>query len=111
MTFKPALWRPIAVVLSAINLGAAGFAIASAEPWHAAAHVGLALAFGLWAQRLGLRLQASPLSAGELEPRLDALEFEVSDLRRELGEAQERLDFTERVLAQRPDSPQVGPDR
>jgi hypothetical protein len=28
------------------------------------------------------------------------LELEVSELRRELGEAQERLDFTERLLAQ-----------
>src|SRR5688572_14351804 len=34
MTFKPAIWRPIAVVLSAINLLGAGFAAGSAEPWH-----------------------------------------------------------------------------
>jgi hypothetical protein len=33
-------------------------------------------------------------------PRVDALELEVGELRRELGEAQERLDFTERMLAQ-----------
>ena len=39
------------------------------------------------------------LPGGELEPRLEALEFEVSDLRRELSETQERLDFAERLLA------------
>jgi hypothetical protein len=96
MTFKPALWHPIAVVLSAINLAAAGFAAASAEPWHATAHVALAAAFAVWAQRLR---QAPLQGGGELDSRVEALEFEMSDVRRELGEAQERLDFAERVLA------------
>ena len=36
--------------------------------------------------------------------RLNAVEAEVGDLRRELGEAQERLDFTERLLAQAKDA-------
>src|SRR5947199_208287 len=55
MTFKPAIWYPITVVLSAFNLVAVGFT--AAEPWHAATHAALALGFGLWAQRLrqGLR--------------------------------------------------------
>ena len=52
MTFKPAIWYPIAVVLSVINVLGVGFAARSAEPWHAAIHAVLALAFGLWAQRL-----------------------------------------------------------
>jgi hypothetical protein len=34
--------------------------------------------------------------------RLQALENEVGTLRQEMGEAQERLDFAERLLAQRP---------
>jgi hypothetical protein len=98
MTFKPALWRPIAVALSAINLVAVGFAAGSAEPWHAALHAGLGLAFGLWAQRL------RPGSAGsEPESRLEVLEAEVSNLRRELSETQERVDFAERVLARGPE--------
>ena len=71
MTFKPAIWYPIAVVLGAINLLGAGFAVGTAEPWHATVHAALALAFGLWARRL----------------------------RQELGETQERLDFAERLLA------------
>jgi len=97
MTFKPAIWYPIAVVLGAINLLGAGFAAGSAEPWHAAVHLGLALAFGLWARRL----QRGP-GGSELQDRLEALEaleFEVSNLRQELGETQERLDFAERLLA------------
>jgi chromosome segregation ATPase len=49
--------------------------------------------------------------AGEDQARLEALEAEMGDLRRELGEAQERLDFAERVLAQGPDARRVGPER
>jgi hypothetical protein len=96
MTFKPAIWQPIAVVLSFINLVAVGFAVGEAEPWHAGIHAALGLAFGLWAQRL----RQGPAGGGELEARFEALEFEVSDLRRELSETQERLDFAERLLAQ-----------
>jgi hypothetical protein len=41
--------------------------------------------------------------ASDVTDRLNALETEVVDLRRELGEAHERLDFTERLLAQKKD--------
>jgi hypothetical protein len=110
MTFKPAIWQPIAIVLSVINLVAVGFAAGAAEPWHAGVHAALGLAFGLWAQRLRQsRGGASELQGGS-EARLEALEFEVSDLRRELNEAQERLDFTERVLAKGPESRRVDPE-
>ena len=106
MTFKPAIWKPIAFVLSAVNLVAVGFAAGSAEPYHAAAHAALALAFGLWAERL----RRSP-SRIEGQAQLEELQADMSDVRKELGEVQERLDFTERVLAQRPESRQVGPER
>jgi len=109
MTFKPAIWYPIAVVLSVINLVGAGFAAGQAEPGHATIHAALALAFGLWAQRLRQRPGGSELPAG-LEA-LDALEAEVSKLRQELSETQERLDFAERVLAQGPEARRVGPQR
>jgi hypothetical protein len=95
MTFKPAIWRPIAAVLSVANLVAVGFAAGSAEPWHATLHAGLALAFGAWAQRLG----RGPVPLTQPEGRIDELAAEVDQLRGELAEAQERLDFTERVLA------------
>jgi hypothetical protein len=105
MTFKPAIWQPIAVVLSAVNLVAVGFAAQAAEPWHAGLHAALTLAFGLWAQRLRHGPRA------ELQGGLDALEAEVNNLRQELSEAQERMDFTERVLAQEPEQRRVSPER
>jgi hypothetical protein len=117
MTFKPALWRPIAFVLSVINLVAVGFAAGEAEPYHAAGHAALALAFGLWAQRLrqGPGERDSHARRDGLEAdgqaRLEVLEAEVSDIRRELSETQERLDFTERILAQGSESRRLGPER
>jgi len=109
MTFKSAIWHPIAVVLSVINLLGAGFAIGSAEPWHAAVHAALALAFGLWAQRLRQGPGGSELQAQRAA--LEALESEVSELRQELSEVEERLDFAERLLAQGPEARRVGPQR
>ena len=106
MTFKPAIWYPIAVVLSVINLVGAGFAVGQAQPLHATVHVALALAFGLWAQRL----RQGP-GGSELQDGLEALEAEVSTLRQELGETQERLDFAERLLAQEAETRRVGPQR
>jgi hypothetical protein len=105
MTFKPAIWQPIAAALSVVNVAAAGFAARSAEPWHAALHAALAVAFGVWA----LRLRQGD-SGGEVEARLEALEIEMGNVRRELGEAQERLDFAERLLAQ-VEARRVGPER
>jgi hypothetical protein len=110
MTFKPAIWFPIAVVLTGINLVGVGFAAAGAEQWHAAIHAGLALGFGLWAQRLRQRPGGRDLPAGsDLPGRLEALEVEVGRLRQELGETQERLDFAERMLAQGQEARRLGP--
>ena len=105
MTFKPAIWQPIAVVLSAVNIAAVGAAAGAAEPWHAAAHGVLAVGFGLWAQRM----RQGP-AGGELQAGLEAVEVEVGRLRQELTEAQERLDFAERMLAQGAESRRVGPE-
>jgi hypothetical protein len=95
MTFKPKTWYPIAAILAAVNVAAVWFAAQPAEPWHATGHAALAVAFGVWAQRLRQRRQQAELQSG-VEP----LELEVDQLRHELGEMQERLDFAERVLAQ-----------
>jgi hypothetical protein len=104
MTFKPAIWYPIAVVLSVVNLVSVAFAVVPAQPWHATIHAALALGFGLWAQRLRQRP-----GGGELEARLEAVELEVNNLRQELSDAHERLDFAERLLAQRPEGRRLGP--
>lgn len=105
MTFKPATWYPIALVLCAVNLGAVWFAAGPGEPMHATLHAALALAFGLWAQRLGQRRRV-----GELPTQREPLELEVNQLRQELGEMQERLDFAERVLTQGRDPRRPAPE-
>jgi hypothetical protein len=105
VTFKPKTWYPIAVGISAVNLIAVGFAVQPGEPWHAAIHAALALAFGVWAQRLR---QATP--PADLQPSLDTLELEIGRLREEVAELHERMDFTERVLAQVQESRRVGPE-
>ncbi len=120
MTFKPKTWYPIAVVVTVLNMVAAGFAAASTEPVHASTHAALAVAFGLWAQRLrsrrGERTVGSEVGGrgelgggSELQTGLEALEAEVSKLRQELSDTQERLDFFERVLAKGQDARRVGP--
>ena len=110
MAFKSALWFPVSIVLSAANLVAVGFAAGEPEPYHAAAHAGLALAFGLWAQRLGMRRRATQLEgSAEMLEALDAVETEVNRLRQDLTETQERLDFTERMLARESEIRRVDP--
>jgi hypothetical protein len=111
VTFKPATWRPIAGLLTAANLIAAGFAMGSAEPLHAGVHVALALAFGWWAQRLRPGAgESESLPGSESLERLEAVEDEVNNLRREHSDTQERIDFAERLLAQRSETRRVGPE-
>lgn len=109
MTLKPAVWFRIAVVLSVINVAAAGFALGGRELGHAAVHVVLAMAFGMWARSLRRSPRESePLARTEA---LEALEADMNNLRQELSETQERLDFAERMLAQRPETRRVDPQR
>ncbi len=107
MLFKRAVWFPISIALSGLNLVGVGFAAGQAQAWHAGVHAGLALAFGLWAQRI-----RQPPRGGEFPVPLeafDALETEVSRLREDLTEMQERLDFTERMVVQGQEARRVGP--
>jgi signal transduction histidine kinase len=106
MIFKPTIWYPIAIGLTVINLVGVGYALRPLEPLHAAIHALLAVAFGLWARRL----RQGP-RGGEDQARLDVLGAEVASLRQELNETQERLDFAERLLAQRPETRHAGPPR
>ena len=105
MTFKPAIWFPIAVVLSAVNVAAVWFAAQPGEAWHATIHAGLGVAFGLWAQRLR---RGAPQRVADT--RLEELAAEVDQQRLELSEAQERLDFAERVMAQRAEAGRIQPE-
>ena len=113
MAFKPAVWYPIATALTLINLVGVGFA---AEPWHATVHAVLALAFGLWAQRL--RRGAGGAGESELAriaEQLDQQAVALEDAQRtlanqstQLTELQERVDFAERLLAQVRDRAALG---
>ena len=111
MTFKPSIWYPIAVAASVINLVSIGFTYRPDSPAHATIHAVLALAFGFWAWRLRLASSPASSSQSELPGRLEALDAEVTRLREELTETQERLDFAERLLAQARAKPRVGPQR
>lgn len=104
MKFKAATWYPIAVVLSVANVVGAWFAAQGGEPLHAAVHTGLAVAFGVWAGRLRQGSGERDLAAG-----LEAVEAEMSMLREEVRELQERVDFAERMLAQVPEARRVDP--
>jgi len=106
MTFKPAIWFPITLALTVINVVGIWFAAQSSEPLHATIHGVLGLGFGLWAWRLG-----SGPPGGERSTGFEALEGEVSRLRQELTETQERLDFFERLLAQGQQTRRVDPQR
>jgi hypothetical protein len=105
MRFKPSIWFPIATVACGINVVWAWIAARSgpmAGP-HATGHAIAALAFGLWAATLRnqLRFERQPPERAELPEHLEEIEAEMSNLRQQLIETQERLDFTERLLAQR----------
>ena|SRR6266496_5548208 len=103
MASKTRFWNAALVLLSAGNLVAVWFAAQPGEPWHATIHAGLALGFGLWAQAR-IRFEEARSYAGALdkgsEVEIPALRDEVGEVRRELGEMQERLDFAERLLSQ-----------
>jgi hypothetical protein len=110
MTFKAAIWYPIAAALSVINLVAVAFTAGSGGVWHPAIHAALALTFGILAERLRQRGGSERQGpAGTLEARFEALDAEVSKLRQELSETQERLDFAERLLAQGREARRMGP--
>ena len=116
MAFKPTTWYRIAVALTVLNLVGGGFAVGAAEPEHAAIHAVFAVGFWLWARRLRRRFGESESEseieiASDSETRLEALSDEVNNLRRELNETQERLDFVERMLARGPEARRVDPQR
>ena len=98
MAFASRGWFTVAVVLSALNLFAAGVYARSEGGLHPTIHLLLAVGFGLWAVRIRSRPRSTV--TGELPAHLDSLEDQLEGFRQELMETQERLDFAERMLAQ-----------
>ena len=115
MISNPQKWYPVAVLFGVLNLIGFGYALGGGEPTHAAAHIGLMLGSWAWARRLRERRDETPeearVEAAGGSERLEDLEAEMDSLRRQLSETQERLDFTERMLAQRPEPRRVDPQR
>ena len=106
MTFRPAIWHPIAIAVSSLNLVGIGLAAGAGQPVHASVHVVLALAFGFAARHL-----RPGLAAGQGQAQLESVEGEIGDLRQALIEAQERTDFAERLLAQGMEARRVAEER
>lgn len=112
MIVRPTIWYSIAVALTVINLAGMGYAMRPPEPLHAAAHAVLAVVCGMWARRLRQRRETGEIGEiGRGDERLDALGAEVDQLRAQLSETQERLDFAERLLAQQPEVRRASPPR
>ena len=104
MYFNPAIWKPIAIVLSVLNVGGLIMALSAGEPAHAMGHVVVGVGLAFWVRRLGERAReetGASISGTEHQSQLEGLESEVDQLRRELTETQERLDFAERMMAKR----------
>jgi len=108
MALRAARWFPIATVLSIVNL--IWVALSVSEPAHAAAHLALAAVFGIWALRLHSAMAATTTRL-ESPEAIDALFAEVNELRRELSDVQERLDFAERLLGRDAESHRIERER
>ncbi len=113
MWFKHRAWIPVAWGLSVINLVAVWFAAQPAEPFHATGHALLAAGFALGARHLMTRrrddrqTEHSRHAIGPHEP----LQQDVGELQSRLLELEERLDFTERMLATQRDADRLGARR
>ena len=110
MWFKHRAWIPVAWVLSVTNLVAVWFAARPAEPTHATIHALLAVSFALGARRLMARRRAHGQTE-HLQQTIDQNEYvqqTVDDLQAHLLELEERLDFTERILAKHRDADHLG---
>ena len=104
MWFKHRAWIPVTWILSIGNLVSVWFAARPAEPGHATIHALLAVLFALGAQRLAARRRtgaAPDQDAGESHQALDAMQSRMVEM-------EERLDFTERMLAKQREADRPG---
>lgn len=112
MWFKHRAWIPVAWLVSLGNLISVWFA-GSAEPWHATIHASLAVLFGLGAQRLAARPDsARGQLKSEKRQMLEDLQIrlgELDELKQQVYEIEDRVDFAERLLAKQREGQRLGP--
>lgn len=101
MKLNPRIWVPIAQLLTVVNIGAVYFAAQAAEPGHATLHAALAVLCTLGVDWLRTRARAADVLSDGQVAELESGTREMDDVRHELAEMQERLDFAERMLSQR----------
>jgi membrane protein implicated in regulation of membrane protease activity len=113
MWFKHRAWIPVAWLAAALNVAAVWFAARPAEPFHATGHALLAVLLALGARHLTDRRRSATPSA-DLQQALDEgerLQQTIDAMHPRIQELEERLDFTERLLAQQRDVERIDPPR
>lgn len=114
MWFKHRAWIPVAWLLSFGNLVSVWFAAQPAEPWHATIHALLAAGFALGARHLTARRQPAAVLNADLQEALDLnehLQQTIDGLQVQLRQLEERVDFTERLLATHRDPNRLDAER
>lgn len=101
MNFKRALWYPIAIGVVVINLAGGVYAYLTSEPVHGFLHGAFAVGFAIWARHLRQGTQQSE-RLSDRPDKVELLEADLSQLERELKETQERLDFADQLLRNKP---------
>jgi hypothetical protein len=101
MTFKRALWYPIAMGAVVINVAGGAYASLTGEPIHAFVHGAFAVGFAIWAWHLKPGSRQSDRRVLR-QDKVELLEADLSELERELRETQARLDFADQLLKKRP---------
>jgi hypothetical protein len=106
MWFKHRAWIPVGWVVAIANVVAIYFAALPGEALHATVHGLLGAGFALGARHLTVRQRMAELN-GQVQETLDLnehLQQTVENTESRLRELEERVDFTERMLATQRDA-------
>lgn len=103
------LWRAAAAAFAILNVGGAGFAIASAEWMHTGVHIALGALGAIGFMTLRSR-PASALAGGPPTDRLDQLQQSVDAIALEVERIGEAQRFSAQLMKERPKGqPPQGP--
>ena len=101
MTRRARVWRAIAVLFTAVNVGGAGVAVLSDEPIHAAVHVALIPATYLAWRLAARRRQLGGPHALPIEERLERLQQSLDVIALEVERIGEAQRYAVKVVAER----------